>query len=50
LECYESIDEEERRAIGDRARQKVLKHHTAKARAEELQEHIKSVMKTSEKI
>lgn len=50
LECFESIDEEERKAIGERARQKVLKQHTAKARAKELQEHVKSVMKTSEKI
>ncbi len=50
IDCFETIDEEERRQIGERARQKVLKNHTAKARAKQLESYIQEVMKTSEKI
>lgn len=50
IDCFESIGEEERKQIGERARQKVLKYHTSKARAKQLENHIQEVMKTSEKI
>ncbi|HEU4496352.1 MAG TPA: glycosyltransferase [Flavobacterium sp.] len=39
-----SINESERLEIGESARQKVLKRHTAKARAEELEKYIKEAI------
>ncbi|MBK6264981.1 glycosyltransferase [Marivirga sp. S37H4] len=38
------IDDVARKRIGEQARQKVLKYHTAKARAKELVEHVKEAM------
>ncbi|MDT0687637.1 CgeB family protein [Autumnicola psychrophila] len=46
-QCFKSIGEEERRQIGENARQKVLKHHTAKARAKELETYVIEALETS---
>ena len=50
VEYFRSISEEERKNIGERARQKVLKSHTAKARALELVNYVKEVRQLSEKV
>lgn len=50
VEYFRSISEEERKEIGERARQKVLKSHTAKARALELVNYVKEVRQPSEKV
>lgn len=50
VEYFRSISEEERKKIGDRARQKILKSHTAKARALELVNYVKEVRQPSEKV
>ncbi|MCY2686602.1 CgeB family protein [Salinimicrobium sp. TH3] len=47
---FRSISEEERKQIGEKARQKVLKSHTAQARAKELVNYVKEVLKPSEKV
>lgn len=47
---FMSISEEQRRAIGENARQKVLKKHTARARAKELENYVREVMQPSEKV
>lgn len=44
------ISDEERSAIGERARQKVLQNHTSRARAAELERYIKSVSVRSGKV
>lgn len=49
-EYFRSISEEERKQIGENARQKVLKSHTAQARAKELVNYVKEVLKPSEKV
>lgn len=43
LDYFNNINEEERMKIGERARQKVLRSHTAKARARELEDYTKQV-------
>ena len=50
LEYFRNISEEERKQIGENARQKVLKHHTAKARAKELETYVKEILQPSEKV
>ncbi|AVR46614.1 glycosyltransferase [Christiangramia fulva] len=47
IECFDSIDEEERKLIGQRARQKVLKYHTSRARAQQLESYVEEVMEKS---
>jgi spore maturation protein CgeB len=47
---FRSISEEERKNIGEQARQKVLQSHTAKARALELVNYVKEVRQPSEKV
>lgn len=47
---FKSISEEERKNIGERARQKVLKSHTAKARALELINYVREVCQPSQKV
>jgi spore maturation protein CgeB len=47
---FMSISEEQRREIGENARQKVLKKHTARARAKELEKYVREVMQPSEKV
>lgn len=49
-EYFRSISEEERKKIGERARQKVLRSHTAKARALELVNYVQEVRQPSEKV
>ena len=49
-EYFRSISEEQRKQIGENARQKVLKSHTARARAKELVNYVKEVLKPSEKV
>ena len=49
-EYFRNISEEESKTIGERARQKVLKSHTAKARAKELENYVKGVNQPSEKV
>lgn len=49
-EYFMNIDEAERKKIGESARQKVLKYHTAKARAKELENYVKEVLQPSEKV
>ncbi|MDT0651749.1 CgeB family protein [Autumnicola edwardsiae] len=46
-QCFESIGEDERRQIGENARKKVLQHHTAKARAKELETYVTEILETS---
>lgn len=50
LECFNSISEEERKQIGENARKKVMKFHTAKARAKQLESYVKEISKISEKV
>lgn len=50
LEYFNNISEEERKQIGENARQKVLKYHTAKARAKELETYVKEILQPSEKV
>lgn len=47
---FRSISETQRKEIGENARQKVLKSHTARARAKELVNYVKEVRQPSEKI
>lgn len=47
LSYFRKLSEEERRQIGENARQKVLKKHTAKARAKELENYVKQVKQPS---
>ncbi|RNL87233.1 glycosyltransferase [Sinomicrobium pectinilyticum] len=47
LKYFESIGEEERKQIGTNARRKVLKHHTAKTRAKELESYINEIYEPS---
>ena len=49
-EYFRSIDEEERIQIGENARQKVMRSHTARARAKELVNYVKEVRTPSEKV
>lgn len=49
INFFENISEEERKQIGENARQKVLQFHTAEARAKELEKYISEVLQTSEK-
>ena len=49
-EYFKYINEAEGRKIGENARQKVLKYHTAKARAKELENYVKEVLQPSEKV
>lgn len=49
IDYFKNIDEKERKEIGERARQKVLKSHTAKVRAKELVKYVKEVLQPSEK-
>jgi spore maturation protein CgeB len=50
VEYFRSFSEGERKHIGELARQKVLKSHTAKARAIELVKYVKEVRLPSEKV
>ena len=50
LEYFKNISEEERKQLGENARQKVLDHHTAKARAKELETYVKEILQPSEKV
>jgi spore maturation protein CgeB len=47
LEYFRNITEEERKQIGNNARNKVLQHHTAKARARELVEYVNQLKETT---
>ena len=47
---FRNISEEERKQIGENARQKVMKSHTARARAKELVNYVKEVRQPSEKV
>lgn len=47
LRYFEEISEEERKQIGENARQQVLRSHTAKARAKELVNYVKQVQEPS---
>ncbi|WP_324720269.1 CgeB family protein [Salinimicrobium sp. HB62] len=47
---FRSISEEERKQIGENALQKVMKSHTARARAKELVNYVKEVRQPSEKV
>ncbi|NJW52047.1 CgeB family protein [Salinimicrobium oceani] len=47
---FRNISSEEREQIGERARQKVMKSHTAAARAKELVNYVKEVRQPSEKV
>lgn len=47
---FKSISEEERKNIGERARQKILKSHTAKARTLELVNYVREVRQPSQKV
>lgn len=49
IDYFKNIDEEERKEIGERARQKVLTSHTAEVRAKELENYVKEVLQPSEK-
>lgn len=48
-EFFRSTSEQERKRIGENARQKVLKNHTAEARAKQLENYVKEVLQPSEK-
>ncbi|MGA9325412.1 MAG: glycosyltransferase [Salegentibacter sp.] len=50
LECFHDISEAERMEIGENARQKVLKFHTARARAKQLENYVKEISPISEKV
>lgn len=50
LEYFNSISEAERKEIGEKARQKILKNHTAKARAKQLESYVKEVIQPSAKV
>jgi spore maturation protein CgeB len=47
LDLLAKTDEDERRAIGARARQRILNEHTASQRAEELEQHVLEVAAVS---
>lgn len=47
LDYFHNISEEERKQIGTKARKKVLKYHTAKARARELVDYVDQLKETS---
>ncbi|GAB2762900.1 CgeB family protein [Salinimicrobium soli] len=47
---FMSISEEQRKRIGERARQKVLKSHTARARAKELESYVQEAFQLSENV
>lgn len=47
LKYFSSIGEEQRKQIGEKARKKVLKHHTSAARAMELVNYVKQVKEFS---
>jgi methyltransferase (TIGR04290 family) len=49
LRLLHELPEEERVAIGLRARQKVLMHHTSTSRAQDLQRHVDEVRRRSER-
>ena len=49
-EYFRRYPDEERKQIGENARQKVQKSHTAKARAKELENYVREVLQPSEKI
>src|SRR5690606_29539790 len=44
LEYFMDLDESERKQIAEKARQQVLKNHTAKARAKELETYLLEVL------
>lgn len=50
LEYFENLSEEERLQIGENARQKVLKEHTAKARARELETYVLEILQPTENL
>jgi len=50
LGFWEEFSEEERKEIGNRARQKILKYHTSTVRAKELEQYIVSVSSTRVKV
>lgn len=50
LDYFKNIDEQERKLIGERARQKVLRVHTGKSRAKELENYVKELSEASEKV
>lgn len=50
LEYFNSIGEAERKEIGEQARQRILKNHTAKARAKQLESYVKEVIQPSAKV
>ncbi|UJH90478.1 glycosyltransferase [Antarcticibacterium sp. 1MA-6-2] len=47
VEYFNNISEDERKQIGENARQKILKYHTAKARARELENYSKQLKELS---
>ena len=47
---FKSISKNERKEIGENARQKVMAKHTARARAEELEAYVKEVTQLSQKV
>lgn len=49
LDFFRNLSEEERLKVGENARQKVLKSHTAKVRAKELENYVLEV-RTSAKV
>lgn len=49
LAFFENINEEERKKIGERGRQKVMQAHTAKARAKELESYMQEAIAAKEK-
>lgn len=50
LDYFIEITEEERKQIAEKARQQVLKRHTAKARAKELENYVMEVLQPSLKV
>lgn len=50
LEIFKNISEEERKQIGENARQKILKQHTSKARAKELVAYVNEILQPSAKV
>ena len=50
LEFFMDFNEEESKQIGEKARQQVLKNHTAKARAKELENYVLEVLQPTLKI
>ena len=50
VDIFNTIDPAERKRKGEKARQKVLKYHTAQARAKELEQHVNEVQSTKEDI